>query len=50
MKFVSTWLSPLDELKEQTLPELHKEPIEEKTVDEEMKHNLLEQMSDYQDQ
>ena len=48
--FVSTWLSPLDELKEQRLPELRKEPIEEKIVEEEMQHNLLEQMSEYQEQ
>ena len=50
VKKISTWLSPLDELKEQTLPELHVEPIVETIVDEERKNNLIEQLVDHLDQ
>ena len=47
---MSTWLSPLDELKEQTLPELHVEPIVETTINEESKNNLIGQLIDHLDQ
>ena len=50
VQFVSTWLSPLDELKEQTLPELHTEPIVETTIHEESKNNLIGQVIDHIDQ
>ena len=45
--FVSTWLSPFEEIKEKGLPELRKEPIEGKIMEEEMQHSLLERLAEY---